>query len=279
MQETTFNEIADLALRLTGQAIAPSKSYLMIARLGQICRRESFASLDDLAHCLKARPNPRFEKEVASALTSKQTQFFADRDILERIVTHALPHRLKASKTGRLRIWCAGVSTGQEAYSLALRLSEDPVPALKGAKIEIIGTDISPHCIEIAQSGTYGHFDVQKGLSIQRLTRNFARKETGDWQIGDSLRDQVYFRLHNLLEDAGELGQFDVILCANVLTHMAKNMHVRVADVLTKQLLPGGLVMTGRGESLTGLMDDLEPSRDVRGAYQQRPKGGKVAAA
>ncbi|MEM6535222.1 MAG: protein-glutamate O-methyltransferase CheR [Pseudomonadota bacterium] len=278
MQDTTFNEIADLALRLTGQVIQPSKSYLVKSRLAAICRRESFSSLDDLAHCIKSRPNPRFEKEVAAALTSKQTSFFGDRDLLERIVTHALPHRLKASKTGRLRVWCAGVATGQEAYSLALRLSEEAVPALKGAEIEIVGTDISPDCIQVAEAGTYGHFDVQKGLSIHRLMLNFSRQDTGDWRISQKLRDTVSFRLHNLLEDASSLGQFDVILCRNVLSQIAPSLHARVAQNLANQLLPGALLMAGRGESLTGLLEDLEPSRDVRGAYIRKSKSGAVAA-
>ncbi len=279
MQETTFNELADLALRLTGQAWSPSKSYLMTARLAAIMRRESFASLDDLAHCLKARPNPRFEKEVAAALTSKLTRFFGDRDILERIVTHALPQRLKTSSTGRLRVWCAGVSTGQEAYSLALRLSEAPVPALKGAEVEIIGTDVSPQAIEHAKAGTYGHFEVQKGLSIQRLTQNFSRLDTGDWQIRDTLREQVYFRLHNVLESGSDLGKFDVVLCNGVLRTMSSPMHSAAAKVLSDQLLPGGLLIVGRGETLTGLLDDLEPSRTVRGAYERKAKSSKVEAA
>lgn len=279
MQDTTFNEIADLALRLTGQVIPPSKAYLMEARLATISRRESFASLDDLAHCLKARPNPRFEQEVAAALTSKLTRFFADRDTLERVVTHALPHRLKSSKTGRLRVWCAGVSTGQEAYSLAMRLSEAPVPALAKAEIEIVGTDISPACLEIAEHGAYGHFDVQKGLSIQRLMGNFSRHDTGDWQIRETLRDQVTFRRHNLIDQASELGAFDIILCRRVLPHMARAMYPRVAENLSRQLLPGGLIVLGRGETLTGVLDDLEPSRDVRGTYQRVAKPGKTVAA
>ena len=77
MRESTFNELADLALRNSGQHFAPAKSYLMDARLSNISRRESFATLDDLVQCLKARPNQRFEQEVAAALTNKKTSFFA----------------------------------------------------------------------------------------------------------------------------------------------------------------------------------------------------------
>ena len=190
MQESTFNELADLALRTTGQHIPVSKSYLMEARLSSISRRENFATLDDLVHCLKARPNQRFEQEIAAALTSKRTHFFREREQLEFIVSHALPQRLKQSKNGRLRVWCAGVSTGQDAWSLAMRLREEVGSPLASADIEIVGTDISTECVETGTEGTYGHYDVQKGLSIHRLMTNFTRGSSGDWTINKDLRGE-----------------------------------------------------------------------------------------
>lgn len=279
MQDTTFNEIADLALRHSGQSIKPSKGYLMEARLRAISRRESFATLDDLAHCLKARPNPRFEKEIAAALTGKRTQFFGDRDLLERIVSHALPERLKLSKTGRLRVWCAGVSTGQEPYSLAMLIAEAIGSPLARAEIEIVATDISGACLETAEAATYGHYDVQKGLSIHRLLNNFDRRDTGDWTLKPALSERVSFRTHNLIEPAGNLGLFDVILCRNVLSGMAPPMRAIAAEHMSKQLLPGGLMFCAAGESLTGLVEGLNPTKDVRGAYSRNNNNGAIAAA
>lgn len=279
MQDTTFNEIADLALRHTGQALKASKSYLMEARLSAINRRESFATLDDLAHCLKARPNPRFEAEIAAALTGKLTRFFGDREIIDRIVTHALPERLKNSTTGRLRVWCAGVSTGQEAYSLAMALADAKDSPLRGAEIEIIGTDISTDCLETATHGSYGHFDVQKGLSIERLLANFSRQETGNWQINEDLRNAVGFRRHNLIEDASSLGHFDIIICRNVLSDMTKGMRAKAAKHMSDQLLPGGLMFSATTEDLNGVVDGLNPSRAVRGAFTRNRNDGAVAAA
>lgn len=279
MQETTFNEIADLALRHSGQAFKASKSYLMEARLSAISRRESFATLDDLAHCLKARPNPRFEQEIAAALTGKLTRFFGEREQTELIITHALPERLKASKNGRLRVWCAGVSTGQEAYSLAIRLAELTKEPIGSAEIEIIATDLSTNCLETAKGATYGHFDVQKGLSIHRLMDNFKRHDTGDWKLNDTLRKAVTFQRHNLMENAGSLGHFDVIICRNTLSGMAPAMQSKAATNLAAQLLPGGLIFSASTENLSGLIEGLNPSRQVRGAFTRNANDGSVAAA
>ena len=134
MQEEVFNELADLALKSSGQAIPKSKSYLIEARLAPIARREGFGSMADLVHCLKSRANPIFAAEIAAALVSKDTWFFRDRDCLQRIVEDVLPKRLKASNTGRLKVWCAGGSTGQEAYSLAILLADEMPPALRGPR-------------------------------------------------------------------------------------------------------------------------------------------------
>lgn len=279
MQETTFNELADLALRQSGQNIPASKAYLMEARLSTIARRENFATLDDLVHCLKARPNPRFEQEVAAAMTGKSTRFFGDRDLLDKIVGQALPKRLNHSKTGRLRVWCAGVSTGQEAWSLAMLLREAVGSPLAKAEIEIIGTDLSTQCIETAKHGIYGHFDVQKGLSIHRLMTNFDRRDNGDWSIKQDLHSAVSFRRHNLLEAARDLGQFDVIMCCNVVSGLAAGAKRQVIDTFSAHLLPEAFLFAGTNESLAGISDTIKPSRELRGAFERDISGKKTEAA
>ncbi|MEL6828927.1 MAG: protein-glutamate O-methyltransferase CheR [Pseudomonadota bacterium] len=267
MQESTFERISDIALRETGQQLSPSKAYLIEARLAAICRRENLTNLDELAHCLTARPNPRFEAEIAAALTPKLTSFFGDKEQIERLYTHALPERLKASKTGRLRVLCCGVGTGQEAYSLAIRLSEMRDTPLGKAEIEIVGVDISQSSLATADSGLYNHFEIQKGLSVQRMMAHFTRLDSGDWQASQSLRDAVRFRPHNLLEAADGLGYFDVIFCRNILPSMGRTTQLQIIDRLKAQLLPEGLMFVGENETLIGLCDDMEPSRSVRGAY------------
>lgn len=279
MQDSTFNELADLALRISGQHIPSSKAYLMEARLSSISRRESFATLDDLVHCLKARPNQRFELEVAAALTGKLTRFFNEKDVIEQIVSHALPQRLKLSKSGRLRVWCAGVSTGQEAWSLAMRLKEQVGSPLAKAEIEIVGSDISSDCIETAERGIYGHFDVQKGLSIHRLMTNFTRHNTGEWEVNEELRKSVTFRRHNLLHPAHDLGAFDLVLCSNVLSGLAKSAQREVVDTITAQMLPEAFLFLSQKETGEGISDTIKPSRDMRGAFVKQSKPVKTAVA
>ena len=279
MKDEVFNELADLALKGSGQSIPKSKAYLIEARLAAIARREGFGTMEDLVHCVKSRANPAFIAEIAATLVSKDTRFFRERETLQRVVTDVLPERLKATNTGRLKIWFAGGSTGQEAYSLAILLEDELPPALRGAKIEILSTDICKVTTENARMGRYGHYDVQKGLSIHRLTKHFNRLETGQWEASEALRSHISFRQHNLLESAAGLGKFDVIICRNVLPGMARSARVRVVESLASQLVPGGLVLLGQGEGLIGLTNKLEPARDFRGAWVAAGTANAAASA
>ncbi len=260
MQDTVFDELADIALKGSGQSLSRAKAYLVEARLSALMRREGFASLADLVYCLKARQNPVLRAEVVSALLSKDTWFFRERSQLAFAVNWLLPQRAAACDTGRVRIWCAGGSTGQEAYSLAMLLADEPPPGLAGVRIDIVSTDLCKASTERARQGVYGHYEVQRGLSVFRMVKHFARLESGDWQVSEDLRGLVSFRVHNLLDSANGLGKFDLILCRNVMSGMARGARTRLADVLAAQMSAGAAIVLAEGETFIGLTERLEPA-------------------
>lgn len=278
MQETVFNALADLALKATGQAITPSRAYLIEARLAPIVRREGFATLEDLVHCLENRNNPVFRAEIAGALLTHDSWFFREPATFQTVIDSLLPSLLPADPSGRLRIWCAGGSSGQEAYSLAMLLEDEPAAQLRGAGIEILSTDFDRVSTEQARAGIYNHYQVQRGLAITRLLKHFSRTEAGDWQASEALRARVSFRQHNLLETASGLGRFELIFCRHVLGAMAHSARRRVAEVLSAQLAPGGIILLGEGESFQGLTSLLEPARGVRHGWVAAGTANKAAA-
>lgn len=278
MDVETFNEFADLALQGTGQHIAPAKTYLVEARLAPITRREGFSSADELAACLKARPNKTLEAEIIAALTTKTTRFFVEREALQFVVDTILPMRKEAGAE-RLRVLCAGGSTGQEAYSLAMLLEETPEHVFGDTPIDIVSIDICEDTTERARSGHYGHFDVQRGLSIHRLLKNFKRQEDGGWKISDDLRLRIGFRLHNLLQPIDGLGQFDVVFCRNVLSGMALPVRPQIANNILPSVLPGGALILGEDEKLPIVSDDFHPVETMRHAYMRREEAEPAVAA
>ena len=278
MQEPVFNALAVLALKATGQAIPPSRAYLMEARLAPLARREGFGTMADLVHCLGSRQNAVFRSEIASALLTHDTWFFRERSVFDMVINTLLPERLNAAQSGRLRVWCAGGSTGQEAYSLGMLLEEEPGASLRSAKIEILSTDFCKYSTERARGGIYNHYEAQRGLSIFRLLKHFNRMDSGDWQANETLRSRVSFRQHNLMETASGLGNFDLIFCRHVLSGMAKPARMRVAEVLAAEMAPGAVIILGEGESFQGLTELLEPARDIRQGWVAAGTANRAAA-
>ena len=150
---------------------------------------------------------------------------------------------------------------------------------LARAEIEIVGTDLSTDCIETAKQGIYGHFDVQKGLSIHRLMTNFNRRDNGDWVINEALHKHVNFRRHNLLDSARDLGAFDIILCCNVLGALAPSAQRQAVETMSAQLLPDAYLFAAPDETLEGISSVVKPSRTLRGAFERDTTVKSTAAA
>ena len=253
MDMTGFDELADLALRKSGQAIHRRQSYLIEARLSDILRRENFSTLSELSECLKARPNPAFEDEIVTAMASKETQFFQDREALTYIVDTLLPgfaaEQDAMGDERPIRILCAGGGTGQEAYSLAMLLDEAEEGKPLGRKVELISVDMCKASTLRAVEGVFNHFEIQMGLSVHRMLKHFSRKDDS-WQISEQIRKRVSFEVENLLQPFDGVESFDVILCRNVLPKMAMPISASLVSRLGALLGPEGVLFTGANEYL-----------------------------
>lgn len=284
---TGFDELADLALRKSGQSIDSSQCYLIEARLGNILRRESFSTLAELSECLKARPNPAFEDEVVAAMASKKSGFFHDREALGEIADVFLPKAAVAQKDAGehrpLRVLCAGGGTGQEAYSLAILLAETDEAKLLGRTVEIISVDLCKASTERAMAGVFDHYEIQMGLSVRRMLKYFTRKDDG-WQISADIRRRVSFEVENLMQPFDGIEGFDIVLCRNVLPGMAKSIGADLARRLGALLGPTGLLFLGEGESLAtvrGMYTSLHTARAWRydPLLEQEPTDFEISSA
>ena len=125
--------------------------------------------------------------------------------------------------------------------------------------MEIVGTDIAHKPIARACDGRAltAQYEVQRGLSMQRLLRHFTRSGDG-WQIGPDVRALCRFRPWNLLSDPAPLGRFDVVFCRNVLFYFDRPTRRRVLAAIMRQMAPDGLLYLGSAETATGLTSALE---------------------
>ena len=278
MKPGNFEAMSALLYTGSGLVIGPDKLYLLENRLAPLIKRHGLSDLDSLA--ARIRPVPisgvpgKLEQEVIEAMTTNESFFFRDEKPFTHFRTNALP-RLLANRppTAKLRIWSAAASTGQEAYSLAMILSESK--AMLGQRsIEIVGTDIASEPLARAREGLYTQFEVQRGLPIQNLVKYF-RKDGLNWRIADSLRAMAQFKLWNLLTDLRALGQFDIVFCRNVLIYFDQPTKARVLEAIARQMPSDGILYLGGAETVLGITNAFTAQASERGVYERAGTAAK----
>jgi len=244
--------VARLCAERAGLRVDPDKAYLLENRLGPVARREGYASVHDFVCAIRDRDEDRLVWAAVEAMSPCETAFFRDPGVFGHIVGEILPELASRRRGAAVRVWAAASGTGQEVYSLAMALEESP-PA--GARIEIFASDLCERRLEKAQAGVYSQFEVQRGLAARRLVRHFEGLEDG-FELSPRVRQVVRWRRVNLLDNLNRLGQFDLVLCRNLMGHYLDEARTRVTANLQSVLSAGGWLVLGAGEAAAG----LEPS-------------------
>lgn len=191
---------------------------------------------------------------VAEAMTIKETSFF--RDLLPfQILRESIVPRLmeKRRDVKRLRLWSAGCATGQEAYSLAMMLS-DRFPELEDWDVQIVGTDISGPACTYARRGVYSRLEMNRGLPVRLMLRYFVR--CGDeWSVSEPLRKMTTFTQGDLNEPGMMEAEFDVVLLRNVLLYLAPGERARALAEVYARMHPDASLLLGTSEQAEDATD------------------------
>jgi chemotaxis protein methyltransferase CheR len=267
VSDSSSRILAGLLEARTGQQLTMSRRWRIETALSSLLRERGIATLDELITILVMGREPALATLVVEALLNNETYFFRDRQPFDLLSAQFLPAIAKARGDKKhLKIWSAGCSTGQEPYSLAMLFAEEPLK-WQGWTIDILGTDVSSAAVDRARAGTYTQFEVQRGLGITQMIRWFAESEDG-WRAAEPLRRQVRFQVHNLLETPPHPGQFDIILCRNVLLYLSPEKRSAAFDRLASALASDGALMLGAGETVIGQTKSFAADREVRGLYR-----------
>lgn len=272
ISEASRRILASLLEARSGQQLAMNRRWRIDAALAAIVRERGFANLDQLVARLVSRVDPNLADQVIEALLNNETYFFRDKLPFDLLFAGPVKRleKLRASEK-KLAIWCAGCSTGQEAYSLAIAFAGEQA-RWQGWKIEIVATDLSKSAIEKARAGVYSQFEVQRGLPVTQMIRWFEELGGGDWGISPRLRDSVRFETRNLIEPPPSPGRFDIVLCRNVLLYFAPDMRRLAFTRLAEACAPDGALMLGAGETVIGQTERFVSDPDCRGLYIPAPQ-------
>jgi chemotaxis protein methyltransferase CheR len=275
ISDSSSRILAGLLEARTGQQLTLSRRWRIETALSALLRERGIASLDELITILVMGQEPNLSQMVVEALLNNETYFFRDRapfDTLQRIALPELAQRRAKSK--RLRIWSAGCSTGQEVYSLSMLFAEQP-EQWRGWTIDILGTDVSTGCVDRARNGAYSQFEVQRGLGINQMIKWFEECADG-WRAVEPLRKPIRFQVHNLLEPAPHPGDFDIVLCRNVLLYLSPERKTLAFERIAAAMAPDGWLMLGAGETVIGQTSKLGADINARGLYRLTGDSSRV---
>ena len=267
VSDSSSRILAGLLEARTGQQLTMSRRWRIETALAVVLRERGIPTIDELITILVMGREPSLATQVVEALLNNETYFFRDRTPFDLLARAALPKLMQRRQSAkRLRIWSAGCSTGQEAYSLAMLFCEDPL-RWAGWTIDILGTDVSESAVRRARDGIYSQFEVQRGLGIAQMIKWFVECE-GGWRAIEPLRKVIRFQVHNLLEPVPHPGEFDIVLCRNVLLYLNNERRTQVFERLAGAMAADGCLMLGAGETVIGQTRRFEADAEARGLYR-----------
>jgi chemotaxis protein methyltransferase CheR len=251
LQDAEFAFIRHVVGENAGIVLGPNKRQLVQGRIARRMRELGLSSYE--AYCEHVRESgPEELVGLINALTTNVTSFFRENHHFEALASYMLPEAMKRNAlTRRIRIWSAGCSTGEEPYCLAMIASE-VMPVSPRWDLKILATDIDSDVLAEAERGVYP-LERVSAIREDRLKRCFRRgsgPETGNVRVRAEIARLVTFRPLNLMHEWPMRGQFDVILCRNVMIYFDQITRERLVERFAQVLVPGGYLCIGHSESI-----------------------------
>jgi two-component system CheB/CheR fusion protein len=253
--ETIFKQILLLLRQRSGVDFTYYKQPTFHRR---IARRIAITKKKNLAEYLRFLRSDKAEQDALFLdVLIPVTSFFRDPKTFKALTTTVFPAILKNKVAGQpIRIWIAGCSTGEEAFSIAICLQEYLTLNLsrrEGTKIQIFASDISDRAIKKARAAVYTKADIEKLSEIQ--IKNYFVKNNDNYEVTKLIRDMCVFAPHNFLKDP-PFARMDLITCRNVLIYMDTFLQKKAFTTFHYALKENGFLLLGKSET-TGVSSDL----------------------
>ncbi|MEZ5661337.1 MAG: protein-glutamate O-methyltransferase CheR [Burkholderiaceae bacterium] len=247
ISDATFDKVRKLIYEKAGISLNDNKRMLVYGRLTPLARRQGLGSIEELLD--KVGRNADLQQQFINALTTNLTSFFREAHHFEM-----LGDALRSSR-GKVRIWCAAASTGEEPYSIALCCKEN-LPA--ASQVEIIATDIDTTVLSKAKAGIYPEASVASVPTAMRKRWFTQRNELGKsmMAVNDQVKSMVRFQQLNLVAGSWALTPgFDFIFCRNVLIYFDQQTKTGILRKMHSMLKPGGTLYVGHSEHFRDELD------------------------
>ncbi len=265
------DDLRDLIERIHERSGIDFGSYKPATILRRLRGRMNATARPTLAgYAAYLESDPEEYARLVNSLLIKVTEFFRDPTLFEYLLEHVLPELIAEARRDRreLRIWSAGCSTGEEAYSLAIEVAEALGEKASWPDIRIFATDIDRQAIAFARRGVYPPAAL-KSLPAGARDRYFVKAD-GGYEVGKRLRALMVFGEHDLGERA-PFPRIDLLLCRNVLIYFTVPMQRVALETFAFSLRPGGRLALGPSETIMALPEPFEEEQGHLRVYRRLP--------
>lgn len=257
-----FKTISTILLSEVGISLGENKVNLVYSRLAKRLRSLRLTSFRDYCALVSAPEGEAERGEMIAALTTNVTRFFREPHHFEHLKTEILPTALQfARKGGRVRLWSAACSSGQEPYSMAMTVLS-LMPEAHRHDVKILATDVDPNMIAFGQAGIYQSAALDSIPGVLR-SRWFTNLGAGNMQAGDELRSLVSFRKLNLIGNWPMTGRFHAIFCRNVVIYFNQETQSRIWERIAPLLDLNAALYIGHSERVSGPAERLLKSDGI----------------
>jgi chemotaxis protein methyltransferase CheR len=253
-----FEAIRALVKASTGINLTLQKRELVYGRLAVRLRALGMQTFREYRQIVAA--DPEEQVRLCNAITTNLTSFFREPHHFEHLRDQFLPAHLEQKARRRLRIWSAGCSTGEEAYSIAMVLLEN-IPEVLDRDVRVLATDVDSDVLATAAAGHYPA-DRMKSVSDGRVRRFFTEQKDrrrSTFVVRPEVRQLVTFKQLNLMQPLPMSGPLDAIFCRNTVIYFDKNTQRDLFARIAPLQRPGDLLYLGHSESLLSVSTDYEP--------------------
>ena len=243
------------------------KKPTIMRRLGRRLAATECESIGEYSRYLEQHPEEY--RHLVSAFLIKVTEFFRDPELFDYLQEEVLPELIEEArgKEKQLRIWSAGCATGEEAYSLAILVSEVLDQDAGLFNVRIFATDVDGEAVNFARRGVYPP-SALKGLSEEQIKRYFV-EEDGSYQVKKQVRGMIVFGEHDLAQRS-PFPQIDLVLSRNVLIYFSSELQRRALQLFAYSLRDGGYLAMGKAESTTPLSESFAPADRQNKVYRRQ---------
>ncbi|MEQ8294098.1 MAG: protein-glutamate O-methyltransferase [Roseovarius sp.] len=253
VDDRSFRRLADRVYADCGIVLSDGKRNLVTSRLARRLRDLGLEDFDAYCRFIEAPDGAEERRQMISLLTTNVTKFFREAHHFTSLEQQVLPPLAERARAGgRVRIWSAGCSSGQEPYSIAATLRKVMPDAAKH-DVRILGTDIDPEMIRLGRAAVYPDAaEAPIPPEMRRLMFGPAQPSDKVWRIVPDLKALVTLTELNLMQDWPMRGRFDVIFCRNVVIYFDAPTQARLWTRFAEVLAPGGFLFVGHSERVSG---------------------------